>query len=634
LDSSLVNGLRSIYKNHWSLFCDLKISCGDGETVIAPKLILAVHSDYFSALLKHEPETTTISLPQFNSASVTFVIKSLVDFDENDLDDVELGQVVRVADYFQMKELVSIVSDVINTKLTTENLQDVIDLNQMIHSPNLAEGCVSFMKPNIQEIFKSQELLLQSLPKAMLLKTFSQPFILFKDQFGRQGDVIETTQYLFFILNQILTASGRTEDLPEFIRHCFKKDYLYFIFTGDYDKVFSPLFQYMLHGTKRFISNKENLANHHEHILPKKLDIEVPATVDFNVLNSIDLNKLVLSNFQKPEFESNVNFCDCGEKGKGICPNLTGTFEVGDHVILHEDEDFVREQFRITDSNGHVRWTEGLARPMLGKSYPVIPKEVCKNDSNWVGVPSNDLRYGNTWYYPRSTLRKDHNSPSVFPGATFHWAPLSSWELSGGYFGSHNDVFKTENHQRWIIEGQIRKINVKSRTWDDRQIIQGIQVFMENGETKAFGMDLHDTVRVDSLEVPVGEHIKEFVVRSGFYIDAIGFKTDKGKTLGLIGGNGGSFKDSGKVVKASDHYYIDGIQGLTVVTQDAPCICEIQFKYVIVPSSDLCPFRAIGKSQDSDSDDLHSNERIIRNLDYWDEHSDSDNSYDYGDYGH
>ena len=93
---------------------------------------------------------------------------------------------------------------------------------------------------------------------------------------------------------------------------------------------------------------------------------------------------------------------------------------------------------------------------------------------------------------------------------------------------------KTENHQKWQIEGQIRKLNLKSRTWDGRCIIQGIQVFMENGETKAFGMELHDTVRVDSLEVPVGEHIKEFVVRSGFYIDAIGFKTNKDKTFGLI----------------------------------------------------------------------------------------------------
>ena len=188
-------------------------------------------------------------------------------------------------------------------------------------------------------------------------------------------------------------------------------------------------------------------------------------------------------------------------------------------------------------------------------------------------------------------------------------------------FGSHNDVIKTENHQQWKIEGQIRKINVKSRTWGDRHIIQGIQVFMENGETQAFGMDLHDTVRVDSLEVPVGEHIKEFVVRSGFYLDAIGFKTDKGKTLGLIGGSGGSLRSSGHMGKGSDHYYIDGIQGITVVTQDAPCICELQFKFVSVPSSDMYPLRAVSKSQDSDSDvDMHSDERMQINqlVDWYD----------------
>ena len=191
------------------------------------------------------------------------------------------------------------------------------------------------------------------------------------------------------------------------------------------------------------------------------------------------------------------------------------------------------------------------------------------------------------------------DSPSDYPGANFHWAPLSNHGQS--FFGSHNDVVKTENHQKWQIEGQIRKLNIKSRTWDDRCIIQGIQVFMENGETKAFGMELHDTVRVDSLEVPVGEHIKEFVVRSGFYIDAIGFKTNKDKTFGLIGGNGGALRNPGvDVVRASDHYYVEGIQGITVVSQGAPCICEIQFKYVIVPSSDLRPLQANGKSKNSD----------------------------------
>ena len=193
-----------------------------------------------------------------------------------------------------------------------------------------------------------------------------------------------------------------------------------------------------------------------------------------------------------------------------------------------------------------------------------------------------------------------------YPGVTFQWAPS---ETSGMRLGSHNDIAKTKkikdgkltiSHPKWKIEGQIRKINVKSRTWDGKHIIQGIQVFMENGETQAFGMDLDDTVRVDSLEVPVGERIKEFVVRSGWYLDAIGFRTDKGKTLGLIGGNGGALRNPGAEVKASDDYYIEGIQGITVVSRGAPCICEIQFKYVIVPSGDLRPLQANGKSQNSD----------------------------------
>ena len=189
-----------------------------------------------------------------------------------------------------------------------------------------------------------------------------------------------------------------------------------------------------------------------------------------------------------------------------------------------------------------------------------------------------------------------------YPGVTFQWAPS---ETSGMRLGSHNDIAKTKkikdgklpiSHPKWKFEGQIRKINVKSRTWDGKHIIQGIQVFMENGETKAFGMDLGDTVQVDSLEVPVGERIKEFVVRSGWYLDAIGFRTDKGKTLGLIGGNGGALRNPSAEVKASDDYYIEGIQGITVVSRGAPCICEIQFKYVIVPSCHLRPLQANGKS--------------------------------------
>ena len=97
---------------------------------------------------------------------------------------------------------------------------------------------------------------------------------------------------------------------------------------------------------------------------------------------------------------------------------------MGDLVSLHEDEDFVREQFRIF-YNGQIVWTEGFARSslefhsvyrsMLGETFPVVSKEVTKEDNNWVGLPSNDHNYGipsndgdygSTYYFPKTTLRK------------------------------------------------------------------------------------------------------------------------------------------------------------------------------------------------------------------------------------
>ena len=93
------------------------------------------------------------------------------------------------------------------------------------------------------------------------------------------------------------------------------------------------------------------------------------------------------------------------------------TFEVGDLVSLHEDEDFVREQFRIFGDGDDFIWLESLNRPKLGKTYPVedgkVVKfdkidKVIKEDSNWVGL----LNYGSTWYFPKTTLRKVPHSKS------------------------------------------------------------------------------------------------------------------------------------------------------------------------------------------------------------------------------
>ena len=97
---------------------------------------------------------------------------------------------------------------------------------------------------------------------------------------------------------------------------------MYYIFTQDYDKVFLPLFRNIP------VSIRSKLANIYGHILPKKLDIVVPVKstikenkllslmVDFDVLSSLDLKQLVISNFQNPEFESTSDACIFTRSGK------------------------------------------------------------------------------------------------------------------------------------------------------------------------------------------------------------------------------------------------------------------------------------------------------------------------------
>ena len=58
-----------------------------------------------------------------------------------------------------------------------------------------------------------------------------------------------------------------------------------------------------------------------------------------------------------------------------------------------------------------------------------------------------------------------------FPGAVVVWHPIT-----GRLYGNHGDIgpLTQGNSENWIVHGNIRKINIKSRLWDQREIIQGI----------------------------------------------------------------------------------------------------------------------------------------------------------------
>ena len=159
-------------------------------------------------------------------------------------------------------------------------------------------------------------------------------------------------------------------------------------------------------------------------------------------------------------------------------------------------------------------------------------------------------------------------------------------------FGTHPGESVSRTDGRFSIHGVIRKIHIKTRYWGNTFCVQGIQVFLKDGTNHAFGMKENDMRDVTVLEVPKGQHIKNILLRSGWYIDKLGFMTDQKIRLGPIGGPGGAQRDIlyGLQLASedlSDFYYIDGISGKVVQTQNAPAICDLSFKIVVIKYSDI-----------------------------------------------
>ena len=105
-----------------------------------------------------------------------------------------------------------------------------------------------------------------------------------------------------------------------------------------------------------------------------------------------------------------------------------------------------------------------------------------------------------------------------------------------GPYGSASDVIQNGHLDFWFIKGPFRKIGIKSRIWaGDTHIIQGLKFELVDGTIRAFGMDTSDSANVENLVVPEGQHIKDVILRSGWYIDQIGFRTNEHVQLGPIG---------------------------------------------------------------------------------------------------
>ena len=125
----------------------------------------------------------------------------------------------------------------------------------------------------------------------------------------------------------------------------------------------------------------------------------------------------------------------------------------------------------------------------------------------------------------------------------------------------------------------------------DELIIQGFQVFLRDGTTKAFGMELNDTKDVTQIQVPDDQYIKAPMIRSGEkFIHALAFRTnDEDEILARVGGTGGAlYRHIGIIGEghAIENFYLAGIAGKTLNYQGTPCICELRFIFVIYIDTD------------------------------------------------
>ena len=129
-----------------------------------------------------------------------------------------------------------------------------------------------------------------------------------------------------------------------------------------------------------------------------------------------------------------------------------------------------------------------------------------------------------------------------------------------------------------------------------------MKIELDDGTVQAFGMDTNDQKDVVDLEVPKGQHIQDVTMRNGWYIDNMLFRTNENSILGPVGGCGGKLvyiKPNVHVYQNAKQWYLNGIKGITVQTQGAPSIAQLEFTFVVIEDPE--PLDA--SSDDTDSND-------------------------------
>ena len=231
-DDVLIKKLKTFYKNKLSKHHDVTFICSDGKPIYGHKLVMSLRSDYFDTLFQYEPNKVQFDMPQFDSKLMSVIIKSMVEINLEDIEEVGYVDYLQAADFLQLNDLIDAISKLISQKeITTANVFEILELTQNLKAPILQDGCLKFIKENIKN--KEIQSKLSDLKKEILIKVFSEPRPDLKDENGRKADQMEVILLFLETLNSVLKAQGNIEDIESYFDQCFRKDHLYFFATKD-----------------------------------------------------------------------------------------------------------------------------------------------------------------------------------------------------------------------------------------------------------------------------------------------------------------------------------------------------------------------------------------------------------------
>lgn len=150
--------------------------------------------------------------------------------------------------------------------------------------------------------------------------------------------------------------------------------------------------------------------------------------------------------------------------------------------------------------------------------------------------------------------------------------------LTFGPYGHAEDLVR-QIQMPWEVKGIIQRITVKERKWRNQTIIQGFQVHMRDGVSRACGMNYNDPFNTVTLIVPNDRFISQVRIASASYIHSLSLVLDNGEILGPVGeigkANVTTIPDENHPVKTM----LTGVSGVSAQSEKLPVIAQVYFSF-------------------------------------------------------